>query len=341
MMLAALAVLAVLQAPPGEGVRLADLMGLSPADVAGAIGGTSPSTDHALHLSEGGRIVDIYPGGVFHAPSPEGQACATAIVVPDETGRHALTDFPTSIGVDRYAVSFRGRFVFEDGRLRGIRWMESRAANAQKPEERSPMDRAIQQQALNGWSAQPGRLPLSADTDFSTGVSALDGRERVVTACRPYLRYVPTGDRPFDDAGFIQGLALLPFAVGLPALNAERDRAAREGPVLMAQLEPGRAIPGGPSAFVRGRRGVRLYRDPEDLDYGVIVISHGWDRRDNLSRYNDVGMVGVRGHRVVWKAGPSITDALGLRQAMCVNAQARVAQARPGCSNTGIFTFGD
>ena len=326
---------AVLQTPPPTDVAIGELLGRPMAEVARRLGAREPPPSATLTLIDGEGVVEVYPGADLYPERPEEHTCITRLLAPGEEGVQPLSDavFPPPHRAQIHA------WVFEGGRLTAVRIARPRGAPPSGASRRDFQEWAIQQGARNGWTAEPGRLPLASGlpTDAVTGFA--EEADRIVTACRPLPQ--PGGRRPFDDAGLVQGLALLPFAVTLPDLNAERDRAAREGPVLMAQLEPGQLVPGGASAFVRGRRGVRLYRDPEDMDYGVIVLSHGWDERNNLGRYNDVGMVGVRGDRVVWKAGPGATGALGLRQAMCVDARGRVGQARPGCSNTGQFTFGD
>ena len=335
MSLIAFAATVVLQMPPPTDVAIGELLGLPMSEVARRLGAREPPPSAALTLIDGERVFEVHPGAGLSPETPEGHSCVTRLLGPGEEGGQPLSEavFPPPHRAQIHA------WVFENGRLMAVRIARPRGAPPSGASRRDFQAWAIQQGARNGWTAEPGRLPLASGLPTGGVPGLAEGADRVVTACRP----LPSsgGRRPFDDAGLVQGLALLPFAVTLPALNAERDRAAREGPALMAQLEPGQAVPGGASDFVRGRRGVRLYRDPEDMDYGVIVISHGWDERNNLGRYNDVGMIGVRGDRVVWKAGPAATGALGLRQAMCVDAGGRVGQARPGCSNTGQFTFGD
>ncbi|MCS6624981.1 hypothetical protein N0B44_18870 [Roseibacterium beibuensis] len=335
MSLVAIAAAALLQSPPVSEIAVGDLLGRSRAEVAGLLGAREPSPSAALTRVEGDRIVEVFTGASLYPDWPAGQTCITRLFAPGEEGLQPLIAavFPPPHRAQVHA------WIFEGDHLAAIRVARPRPS---PPPTATPGELkawAIQQGARNGWMAEPGRLPLASDLPTASDEGFAAETDRIVTACRP--RSQSSGPRPFDDAGLVQGLALLPFAVALPGLNAERDRAAREGPALMARLALGEPVPGGASAFVAGLRGVRLYRDPEDLDYGVIVISLGWDERNNLSRYNDVGMVGVRGDRVVWKAGPGAAEALGLRQAMCVDAAGRVGQARPGCSNTGQFTFGD
>lgn len=335
MSLIAVAVAVVLQTPPVREIAVGDLLGRPKAEAAALLGAPESSTAATLTLIDDRQVVEVHTGASLYPDRPAHHACVTRLLAPGEEGDQPLSEaaFPPPHRAQIHA------WVFEGGRLAAVRVARPRAAPPAAASRREFQEWAIQQGARNDWTAQPGRLPLASGLPIGAVAGFAGEEDRIVTAPRPLPP--PGGRQPFDDAGLVQGLALLPFAVTLPALNAERDRAAREGPLLMAQLEPGQAVPGGASAFVRGRRGVRLYRDPEDMDYGVIVISHGWDERNNLGRHNDVGMVGVRGDRVVWKAGPAAAEALGLRQAMCVDAAGQVGQARPGCSNTGQFTFGD
>lgn len=333
-LLAFIAVVA-LQTPAAREVAIGDLLGRSRVEVASLLEAQEPAPAETLTLVEGDKAIELHAGTSLQPGGPAEHLCRTRLLAPGEEGDQPLSD-AVFTPTDRTRVA---AWVFEQGLLAAVRVTRPLPRTPPPTSPQAFMERAIQQGARNGWTAEAGRLPLASGLAFGPGPGFASAADRVVTACRLLER--PSGRRPFDDAGLVQGLALLPFAVALPSLNAERERAAREGPILMAQLEPGRNVPGGVSAYVHGRRGVRLYRDPEDMDYGVVVISHGWDQSNNLSRYNDAGMVGVRGDQVVWRAGPQAAEALGLRQAMCVDANGRVGQARPGCSNTGQFLFGD
>lgn len=323
-------------------IPLSSLLGRTPEEVARALGAAEPTVP-GLRLSEDGRSFVIHPGEAFRPPWPPGHRCATELVRVDGDGRHALSDFGEDATADAASmVSFRAVFVFEDDRLVAVADPPARDfGTAPARESRQAwIERVIQSGARSIWPVSPGRLPLS---DGAGVVERLnDGSHTAMaTACKPLRPPPAAADRRFDEVGFFQGLALLPFAVRLPGLNAERDRDVREGPNLFAQARPGQTLPGGPRAFVADRPGTRLYRDPEDADYGVIVVSFGWDRRNNLGRYNEVAMIGVRGDTVVWTADPRAVDALRLRSPMCLGVDGRLDRVRPGCSNTGVFTFGD
>lgn len=314
------------------------LLGLTPEAVAEALGAPAPTAVEPLLIFENGRRVAIYPGEAFRAPAPAGRQCATQLLTSADAA--ALTD--RDIG--RLALSFRARFLFENGRLIAVDEPPMRQTSPPAPREgrRAMMDRYQQAGAVSNWTVAPGRLPLSEGPGVADRMKGLtDASAAVTTLCRDRPVSPPGGERPFDDAGFLQGLALLPFAWMLPGLNAERERDAVNGPALLASVQPGDVLPNGAEAFVRGRQRVRLYRDDADPDYGVIVVSVGNDDRNNLARVFDVGMIGVRGDRVVWTASPQMVELLGLKTPMCIGADGRLDRVRRGCSNTGYFTFGD
>ncbi len=335
MMLALFMALQVAQ--PGA-VPVERLIGLSPEAVAEALGAPAPTGIEPLLIVENGRQVAIYPGDAFRAPAPAGQQCATQLLTPADAAD--LTD--RDIG--RLALSFRARFLFENGRLIAVDEPPMRQTPAAPPRESrgAMMERYQQAGAVTNWTVAPGRLPLSegaAVVDRMKGPA--DATAAVTTLCRDRPVSPPAGERPFDDAGFLQGLALLPFAWMLPGLNAERERDAVNGPALLASVQPGDVLPNGAEAFVGGRPRVRLYRDDADPAYGVIVVSVGNPDRNNLGRTFDVGMIGVRGDRVVWTASPQMVELLGLKTPMCIGADGRLDRERRGCSTTGYFTFGD
>lgn len=340
------AMVMALAGPPADPLPMPQLLGLSPEALAEAVGAPPPASNAPLRMLDGERRIDIYPADALD-PSHHGVGhCAAAVDVVAPDGSHILTGFPET---PQNPASFPRRptaYVFENDGLMGIA--------VRGPSQPPPSGRDVSAQALiewsrrvsdnSPWNSSPGRLPFSGGAPRSDGALVNEADQHLIFACR--LEVVqpprdPNAAKPLDVEGFMQGLVLLPLALGLPALNEERERAAREGPGLLAQLELGEAVPGGASAFVRDKRGIRLYRDPEDLSYGVIVISFGWDDRRNLMRYNDAAFVGVRDDRVVWVAEPETAKALGLRSAMCRGPDGRMADVRPGCSNTGQFHFGD
>src|SRR5262249_40269900 len=90
---------------------------------------------------------------------------------------------------------------------------------------------------------------------------------------KPRTRPAPaTQPRRFDSAGFAQGLVLLPFAVELPSINAERRRARVEGPRTVASVQIGQTLPGGPGGFARQRGGVHVYPG-RDKSYAILSVN--------------------------------------------------------------------
>ena len=334
-----LALLMVLQVAAPGGVPVDRLIGLSPEAVAQTLGAPSPVGIEPLLVVESGRRVTIYPGDAFRPPVPASQRCATQLLTADDAV--ALTD--RDVGL--LSISFRARFIFEDGRLIAVREPPRRQISPPAPREgrRAMMERYQQAGAVTDWSVATGRLPLSEGVGIADRMTgpAMTGAA-VTTLCREWP--VPgqgAVDRPLDEAGFFQGLALLPFAWMLPGLNSEREGDAVTGPDLLRSVQPGDLLPEGAEAFVQGRQRVRLYRDAEDPDYGIIVVSVGNNDRNNLGRSFDVGMIGVRADRVIWTASPQMVKALELDTPMCIGPDGRLERVRRGCTGTGYFSFGD
>ena len=102
-------------------------------------------------------------------------------------------------------------------------------------------------------------------------------------------------------ASDMQGLALLPFAVGLPAMNSGRSAHQRAGAAFYAQLAPGYRLPDAPRRFASEHAGVRAMRG-SDPDYVVLKIDLGGYSSRNLANVEDFGLVGVRNGIVAWRA---------------------------------------
>lgn len=185
-------------------------------------------------------------------------------------------------------------------------------------------------------SRQPGQLPLADGAAFLARRPELHLPSDTVfgTTCRPLVR--ENHNPGFDEAGFVQGLSLLPLAIGLPKLNRERVRARREGGAVLSSLRLGQSLPGGVEAFARGVRGAYVLRDA-DLAYGVLVVDLGAPPSRNVGRMNHAGLVGIRGDRVVWIGRTDHRAPLGLSGALCLDRNARPGRVRRGCSSTGYF----
>ena len=97
-------------------------------------------------------------------------------------------------------------------------------------------------------------------------------------------------------------------------------------------VEPGSILPNGVEAFVARRRGVRVYRDPVDPDYAVIVVKVG-NGADNTP---DRGLLGVRANRVVWEIRREGGNN-GLSPLMCRDEENRPGRVRQGCTGYGYL----
>lgn len=146
---------------------------------------------------------------------------------------------------------------------------------------------------------------------------------------------VPRGARHFDEAGFFQSLGLLPFAVTLPSLNASRARARQEGPALMATLTPGELLGQSARDFARTHRGVG-YVASDDPAFSILTIDLGDEPSNNLSRRDDLGLVGVRDDRVAWMALTDNPSGVA-RRFMCLDAHNVARRVRHGCTDFGDF----
>lgn len=132
----------------------------------------------------------------------------------------------------------------------------------------------------------------------------------------------------------MQGLALLPFAVKLPAMNRDRERARELGAATLAGLSVGRRLPGDSQAFARGQDGLRWHGSARP-GYGVLTIDLGGWKSRNLSDKRDAALVGVEGGVVTWISPPGGAgpDA-GL---LCVDAEGQAGAPRTGCWGWGNY----
>lgn len=131
-------------------------------------------------------------------------------------------------------------------------------------------------------------LPLT--TPFAVGCT----RHDVVTTT------IQSTTQPEDVAGDMQGMALLPFAVLLPGLNAKREAAMREGGVAFAELRPGTRLAGGAVAFATNHRFV-LAHPSADPSYVLLEVDLGAYPSRNLTYFHQIGLAGVRNDLVMWR----------------------------------------
>lgn len=328
MNLAVLVLIGALQAvePAPVRVPVSDLLGRTPDEVAALTGapGEVQAAD-AVRIADGGRTVDLYPAQRFHRAWPEGGVCVTGFPevplagTPDPNPRAELMR------------RSRGWFVFENGHLTAVH-PETPAPR------RAPDNRPVTRESLEALIHEPkppspltvamGRLPLSDGLGVLERLPAAPADLSVTSLCMQMpQRGAGRSDIGTDIIWGMVGLTLLPF---VPFERAEASRAERQGGALLDSVEPGSVLPRGVEGFVARQWGVRVYRDVADPTFAVIAVKLG-DGTDNIP---DLGLLGVRGDRVVWKArrDPGQT---GLAPLLCRDPENRAGGARPGCTAYG------
>jgi hypothetical protein len=155
--------------------------------------------------------------------------------------------------------------------------------------------------------AADGALPLADGAAFLArwGRRSVDEATRLTVRC---VRRESVAAGPADrqakrgrlSASDMQGLALAPFAVGLPVMNGERGAQQRAGAALYAQLAPGYRLPDPPTRFASEHGGVRAIRG--DPGYVVLKVDLGGYPSRNLSNRKDFALIGVRDGVVAWRS---------------------------------------
>lgn len=316
-----------LQAAPQESrLPVADLIGLSPAEIGALIGATPDiDPDDALRIADSGRTLDLYPVRRFwRQPINAREGCLTGFEYGPVEG-----DSPER----RRALAGRstGLLVFENGRLTGVYPEPRRAPAADRPASRRTMEAMVRApRPPSSLTVAPGRLPLSDGAAVIERLEPAQDGAVLVALCRQIPEQTYRSDPGMD---FIWGLVGLTVLPAVPFRNAEDARAEREGGALLASVEPGADL-SAPAEDWAGRiRGVRVYRDAIDSDYAVIAVKLGAGD-DTAAK---VGLLGVRGRRVLWKAERDAADQSGLRALICRDQENRATDARRGCSSTGFL----
>ena len=270
-----------------------------------------------------------------------GQGCEVCDVrlVPPERADDPVQLYGPNAWAGAYPRTAAVYVVAREGRVvevlnPPIRTQPPRAAE----ESAERYTRRLMLEGRDPWlSVAPGRLPLSDLDGFLERRPDLAAPAGAVVkrACRtaPIILAEPR----VDTTGMLQGLALLPFAWRLPALNEERREAQVRGGALFARMRLGEVVPGGGARFAAENLGVRRYADAEDPTYEVLSIDMGAEASNNLARMNAAALVGLRDGRVVWLADGGAAAGLGLLTAVCVDRSARAGDLRPGCTDTGYF----
>ena len=186
----------------------------------------------------------------------------------------------------------------------------------------------------------PGHLPLEDGAGFLTrlGRPRLGGETRFTASCRslhpsPGL-HLPTARHELD-AGDLQGLALLPLAVTLPAKNHQRQTAREKGALTFSALRVGSMLGATPQAYASAHSGVRAYTGRKP-GYAVISIDMGGYPGRNLTNFNDAALVGVQDDRVVWTSPPATNFGPSARL-LCLDVHGVPAIPRIGCWGYGNF----
>jgi hypothetical protein len=330
-MLAALVIAAALQsvpvneAPP-QRVPVSDLLGRTPEEVGRLTGAAGQVTAaEGIRIVEDGRSVVLYAAERYHRAWPEGGFCVTGfpeLPLADEAEANP-----------RKALMRRsqGWFVFENGVLTGVHPLTPPPVPAQA--NRTGTRQSVEALMLSPPSPLTvafGRLPLSDGLGVLSRLPSAQGGLSMTSLCSQFPpRGQGSDDLGTDIAWAMVGLTLLPF---VPFQRAEESRADREGGALLDSVEPGSILPNGVEAFVARRRGVRVYRDPVDPDYAVIVVKLG-NGADNTP---DRGLLGVRANRVVWEIRREGGNN-GLSPLMCRDAENRPGRVRQGCTAYGYL----
>ncbi|HWQ87319.1 hypothetical protein [Brevundimonas sp.] len=318
-----------LQAAPERETRVpvADLLGQTPGQVAAALGAApDPVAADAFRIAEGGRAVEIYPAMRFWRVAPAGESCVTGF--PEVSDPDNVEGRPRT----RLARRNRGYLVFENGRLAGVHPEPLRSGGTDRATRESLEAFGRARSLQSPWLAAPGRLPASDGLGVLDRLPTAPADLSVASLCGPLPNRPPvrSGDIGTD---IIWAMIGLPFLVAVPFQRSEAARADREGGALLASVEPGSVLPQDVDAFAAGTKGVRVYRDPADPGFAIVAVKLG----PGHSNGSDIGLLGVRGDRVVWETERFPAQVLGLRGLMCRDSGGRAGRVRPGCSTTGFL----
>lgn len=308
-----------------ERVTLHDLLGLDAAGVQARLGGEVQAPPAGLSaLSSDGGEIDM-TNAIYFGRSPANKIDCSLRMDPQPP---LLTPWPI--------------FIFRDKKLAGaVRARSPRPSPGPSFRDGPKALQAYMRAPLQNVAvSSPGELPLQQGVDpFIAALGpALPEDLGFVRVCRPAPSphlVSPSIRRAPDTAGLMQGLSLLPFAVALPGLNAERRRAREEGPRSLQEIHLGERLEGGAEGFAAGHRGA--FAESRG-DYAVLVINMGAPESNNLSRMNAAAFVGVRDGHVEWIAPsegwPNALVGIGL----CEDGSRRPTSRRRGCTEYGHFS---
>jgi len=273
--------------PPHQ-VVIRDLMGLSPAQVQARLTGLDENWPKVMSFdaltSRGVLSFAVLDDYVQDAASMEIMA----------RGRNrALAGMPTAwsgctVRTDEDAA-YDTLLMFKDDKLEGV-WSRRDAA------------------ADTSTRAAAGQLPLEDGEAFlgHWGRTLMSSDSTITVRCAKHERASdrPLASKPAKEglsASDMQGLALLPFAIELPFMNASRAANKRRGVALYDQLRPGYSLPGGLQSFL-SRHAIANVLRSRDPNYVILRIDLGAYEGRNLSNSDDFGLVGVRDGVIQWRA---------------------------------------
>jgi hypothetical protein len=230
--------------------------------------------------------------------------------------------------------------MFRDGRLvSALQPIDPPGLPIPSASDRKAQLAFVRRPVTTPFIAHFGELPLEDGLGFLARLpkTVLAPGDRLSAACSspPPPRPVTSAPRHGLDAGDMQGLALLPFAVTLPAKNHQRVAARGDGAALLATLRVGEPLAAAPATFAAGHKGVRAY-PAAGGDYAVLSLDLGGYPGRNLTDFNDAALVGVRAGRIEWTAAPAgFGPHPGL---LCLDDHGVPNTPRPGCTGWGHFS---
>lgn len=339
---AALALLSATGAAAGE-AAIGDLIGLTPVEVRARLTGApaeTPLTRGFEVMGEGGMNAYFTLDDLVADPAALRRRAAW------RTHGEVSSDRDASVCRARLGAEARDLVVgdpvlaFRDGRLAAVLRPARPLAKSPAPphEDRKAYERWIRQAPLGPFQARFGQLPLEDGAGFLGRWEAarLGGSDRLLVDCAPppaLPAVARPAKRPPLNESDMQGLALAPFAIRLPAINRDRARARERGAATLAGLSVGQRLPRDPALYAR-QDGLRWHGSARP-GYGVLTVDLGGGKTRNLSDMRDAALVGVENGMVAWisppgGAGPSA----GL---LCIDAQGLAGTPRPGCQGWGIY----
>jgi hypothetical protein len=326
---------------PERSVAVSDLMGLGPAEVRGRLADVDPAWP-------------IQP--TFDVAAPDGllSFISAADLMADPVLANVTAVFRTygDPGPWQPYVSCQTKFQRDAGQpMRGggvvLAFRNGRLESALAPPPSDFIARsAISPEAIRAlqihpppspFIGRPGDLPLQDGAAFLSrwDRAPLAKGDRLSVACAPAKAPTPIPHAPKKglDARDMQGLALLPFAVGLPGMNHRREEARVEGHTLLQSLHVGDSLPAPADRFASQHPGVHAFASGPD--YAVLAIDLGGYPTRNLSNFRDFALVGARNGRIEWIAPPTLFGPLP--SLLCLDDKGVAGTPRRGCHGYGEF----